>query len=64
MVPGIQSFNGLGLGYRVDWPMSIVLTPGALKIYAQIFSFLIQVKLASSSLTEVWCSFKVFHCSI
>ncbi|KAJ0802914.1 putative gamma-tubulin complex component protein [Helianthus annuus] len=55
---GIQSFNGLGLGYRVDWPVSIVLTPGALKIYAQIFSFLIQVKLASSSLTEVWCSFK------
>ncbi|KAI7743416.1 hypothetical protein M8C21_011267, partial [Ambrosia artemisiifolia] len=55
---GIQSFNGLGLGYRVDWPVSIVLTPGALKIYAQIFSFLIQIKLASSSLTEVWCSFK------
>ncbi|XP_076944984.1 uncharacterized protein LOC143615862 [Bidens hawaiensis] len=55
---GIQSFNGLGLGYRVDWPVSIVLTPVALKIYAQIFSFLIQVKLASSSLTEVWCSFK------
>ncbi|KAI3804386.1 hypothetical protein L1987_25880 [Smallanthus sonchifolius] len=57
---GIQSFNGLGLGYRVDWPVSIVLTPGALKIYAQIFSFLIQVKLASSSLTEVWCSFMEF----
>ncbi|XP_071730838.1 uncharacterized protein [Rutidosis leptorrhynchoides] len=57
---GIQSFNALGLGYRVDWPVSIVLTPGALKIYAQIFSFLLQVKLALSSLTEVWCSFKEF----
>ncbi|KAK9066272.1 hypothetical protein SSX86_013593 [Deinandra increscens subsp. villosa] len=57
---GIQSFNGLGLGYKVDWPVSIVLTPGALKIYAQIFSFLIQVKLASSSLTDVWCSFQEF----
>ncbi|KAI3707444.1 hypothetical protein L6452_25973 [Arctium lappa] len=57
---GIQSFNVLGLGYRVDWPISIVLTPGALKIYAQIFSFLLQVKLALSSLTEVWCSFKEF----
>ncbi|GJT28947.1 gamma-tubulin complex component 6 isoform X2 [Tanacetum coccineum] len=57
---GIQSFNVLGLGYKVDWPVSIVLTPGALKIYAQIFSFLIQVKLALSSLTEVWCSFKEF----
>ncbi|KAL4590315.1 hypothetical protein LXL04_003243 [Taraxacum kok-saghyz] len=57
---GIQYFNVLGLGYRVDWPVSIVLTPAALKIYAQIFSFLIQVKLASSSLTEIWCSFKEF----
>ncbi|XP_023748929.1 uncharacterized protein LOC111897208 isoform X1 [Lactuca sativa] len=57
---GIQSFNVLGLGYRVDWPVSIVLTPAALKIYAQIFSFLIQVKLALSSLTEIWCSFKEF----
>ncbi|XP_071692589.1 uncharacterized protein [Rutidosis leptorrhynchoides] len=57
---GIQSFNALGLGYRVDWPVSIVLTPGALKIYTQIFSFLLQVKLALSSLTEVWCSFKEF----
>ncbi|KAJ9537147.1 hypothetical protein OSB04_029880 [Centaurea solstitialis] len=36
---GIQSLNVIGLGYRVDWPISIVLTPGALKIYAQIFSF-------------------------
>nr|XP_043613842.1 uncharacterized protein LOC122585783 [Erigeron canadensis] len=57
---GIQSFNILGLGYRVDWPVSIVLTPGALNIYAQIFSFLIQVKLALSSLTEVWCLLKEF----
>ncbi|PWA48898.1 hypothetical protein CTI12_AA486760 [Artemisia annua] len=57
---GIHSFNVVGLGYRVDWPVSIVLTPGALKIYAQIFSFLLQVKLALSSLTEVWCSFKEF----
>ncbi|XP_024961865.1 uncharacterized protein LOC112502237 isoform X2 [Cynara cardunculus var. scolymus] len=57
---GIQSFNVLGLGYRVDWPISIVLTPAALKIYAQIFSFLLQVKLALSSLTEVWWSFKEF----
>ncbi|XP_062015511.1 uncharacterized protein LOC133732069 isoform X1 [Rosa rugosa] len=55
---GVHSFNFLGLGYRVDWPISIVLTPGALKIYAEIFSFLIQVKLALFSLTEVWCQLK------
>ncbi|XP_057956220.1 uncharacterized protein LOC131149621 [Malania oleifera] len=55
---GIHSFDFIGLGYRVDWPISIVLTPDALKIYAGIFSFLIQVKLALFSLTDVWCSLK------
>ncbi|KAK7308197.1 hypothetical protein VNO77_41797 [Canavalia gladiata] len=55
---GVHSFDFLGLGYRVDWPLSIVLTPAALKIYADIFSFLIQVKLAIFSLTDVWCSLK------
>ncbi|XP_068338758.1 uncharacterized protein [Pyrus communis] len=51
---GVHSFNFLGLGYRVDWPISIVLSPGALNIYAEIFSFLMQVKLALFSLTDVW----------
>ncbi|KAK1354070.1 hypothetical protein POM88_047326 [Heracleum sosnowskyi] len=55
---GIQSFSYLGLGYRVDWPVNIILTSGALEIYAEIFSFLMQVKLALSSLAEAWCSLK------
>ncbi|XWS73775.1 hypothetical protein CRYUN_Cryun02cG0158200 [Craigia yunnanensis] len=59
---GVHSFDFLGLGYRVDWPVSIILTPGALKIYADIFNFLIQLKLAMFSLTDVWCSLKdVLH---
>ncbi|GAU29529.1 hypothetical protein TSUD_115510, partial [Trifolium subterraneum] len=55
---GVRSFDFLGLGYHVDWPLCIILTPAALKIYADIFSFLIQVKLALFSLTDVWCSLK------
>ncbi|XP_065865805.1 uncharacterized protein [Euphorbia lathyris] len=59
---GVHSFDFLGLGYRVDWPVSIVLTPSALKIYADIFSFLVQVKLAVFSLNDVWRSLKdVIH---
>ncbi|GLT60971.1 hypothetical protein SLA2020_337090 [Shorea laevis] len=59
---GVHSFDFLGLGYRVDWPVNIILTPAALKIYANIFSFLIQLKLAIFSLTDVWCSLKdVMH---
>ncbi|KAL1317103.1 hypothetical protein HN51_069202 [Arachis hypogaea] len=55
---GVRSFDFLGLGYRVDWPLSIVLTPAASKLYADIFNFLIQVKLAIFSLTDVWRSLK------
>ncbi|KAF8398041.1 hypothetical protein HHK36_016967 [Tetracentron sinense] len=56
---GVHSFDFIALGYRVDWPVSIVLTPDALEIYAEIFSFLVQVKLAVFSLTDIWCSLKV-----
>ncbi|KAL1193583.1 Gamma-tubulin complex component 3 [Cardamine amara subsp. amara] len=55
---GVHSFDFLGLGYRVDWPISIVLTCDALKAYADVFSFLVQVKLAAYALTDVWCSLK------
>ncbi|GAB2234921.1 hypothetical protein Droror1_Dr00004192 [Drosera rotundifolia] len=58
---GIHSFDFIGLGYRVDWPVSIILTSNALTIYAKIFSFLIQVKLAALSLTDIWYSLKDFR---
>ena len=58
-IAGLHSFDFLGLGYRVDWPVSIVLTSGALRIYSDIFSFLIKLKLAIFSLTDVWRSLKV-----
>ncbi|KAJ8568365.1 hypothetical protein K7X08_027898 [Anisodus acutangulus] len=48
----------LGLGYRVDWPLNIILSPGALRIYSDIFSFLMQVKFAVFSLSDVWRSLK------
>ncbi|KAK9755780.1 hypothetical protein RND81_01G050100 [Saponaria officinalis] len=54
----IHSFDFIGLGYRVDWPVNIVLTPSALNSYAEIFTFLIQLKLAAVSLADVWCSLK------
>ncbi|XP_010541666.1 PREDICTED: gamma-tubulin complex component 6 isoform X2 [Tarenaya hassleriana] len=57
-VVGVRSFDFLGLGYRMDWPVSIVLTCDALKAYADVFSFLVQVKLAAYALTDIWCSVK------
>ncbi|KZV44463.1 hypothetical protein F511_19364 [Dorcoceras hygrometricum] len=58
---GINSFDFLGLGYRVDWPVSIILTPTALKIYSEIFNFLIQLKLAVFSLSDAWLSLKSYR---
>ncbi|XP_074273852.1 uncharacterized protein LOC141597333 [Silene latifolia] len=58
---GLHSFDFIGLGYRVDWPVNIVLTTSALSIYAEIFTFLIQLKLAALSLADVWCSLKDFR---
>ncbi|XP_073141248.1 uncharacterized protein [Henckelia pumila] len=58
---GINSFDFLGLGYRVDWPVSIILTPTALKIYSEIFNFLIQLKLAVFSLSDAWLSLKGYR---
>ncbi|GFP91158.1 gamma-tubulin complex component 6 [Phtheirospermum japonicum] len=55
---GIHSFDFLGLGYRIDWPVSIILTPTALEIYSEIFNFLIQVKLAVFSLSDAWATLK------
>ncbi|KAJ0982585.1 hypothetical protein J5N97_010840 [Dioscorea zingiberensis] len=55
----IHCFDFVVLGYRVDWPVSIVITPEALEIYAGIFSYLIQIRLAAFSLADVWCSLKI-----
>ncbi|TYK01480.1 Gamma-tubulin complex component 6 [Cucumis melo var. makuwa] len=61
---GIDSFEFLGLGYQVEWPINIILTPAALKIYAEIFSFHVKVKLAGFSLTKVWSLLKVVICPL
>lgn len=61
---GIHSFDFLGLGYRVEWPVTIILTSGALKIYSNIFNFLIQVKLAVFSLSDTWRLLKVMFCNL
>lgn len=57
-VSGVHAFDYIALGYRVDWPVSIVLTPDALKTYAEIFSFLTQIRLAVFSLTDIWLLLK------
>ncbi|URE42113.1 Spc97 / Spc98 family [Musa troglodytarum] len=56
---GLNIFDFMLLGYKVDWPIKIIVTPAALNIYAEIFRYLIQVRLATFSLVEVWYYIKV-----
>ncbi|KAG8083047.1 hypothetical protein GUJ93_ZPchr0014g46776 [Zizania palustris] len=51
---GLDVLDDILLGYKVDWPVNIVITEEALKIYAEIFCYLVQVRFAVFSLTEVW----------
>ncbi|KAF3796154.1 Gamma-tubulin complex component 6 [Nymphaea thermarum] len=55
---GTHIYDFMALGYKVDWPVSIILTPEALKIYASIFGFLMKIKLAVSSLLDIWLFLK------
>ncbi|XP_042436289.1 uncharacterized protein LOC122022383 isoform X2 [Zingiber officinale] len=61
---GVDVFDFMLLGYRVDWPIKIIVTPAALQIYAEIFRHLFQVKLATSSLAGVWYHLKALMHSI
>ena len=56
----LHAFDFMVLGYRVDWPVNMIITQDALKTYADIFSYLIRVRLAVVSLTDVWHWLKVF----
>ncbi|XP_038986938.1 uncharacterized protein LOC103722329 isoform X2 [Phoenix dactylifera] len=63
-ITGIHAFDFILLGYRVDWPVSIIVTQDALKIYAEIFGYLVQVRRAVFSLTDVWYCLKALMRSI
>ncbi|CAA6658471.1 unnamed protein product [Spirodela intermedia] len=53
-----SAFDLIGLGYKVDWPISIIVTQDGLKVYSEIFSFLLDVRLAVFSLSSMWRSLK------
>ncbi|CAL5069418.1 unnamed protein product [Urochloa decumbens] len=51
---GLDLLDDILLGYKAEWPVNIVITEGTLKIYAEIFCYLLEVRFAVFSLTEVW----------
>ncbi|KAM9673067.1 gamma-tubulin complex component 6 [Trichechus inunguis] len=48
----------LELRYKVDWPLNIVITESCLNRYGRIFSFLLQLKLMTWTLKDVYSHFK------
>ncbi|PUZ48491.1 hypothetical protein GQ55_7G248700 [Panicum hallii var. hallii] len=51
---GLDLLDEILLGYKAEWPVNIVITEDTLKIYSEIFCYLLQVRFAVFSLTEVW----------
>jgi hypothetical protein len=51
-------FECIQLKYSVTWPLNIILTDDCMKIYNQIFVFLLQIKFCVCSLNNVWFSLK------
>lgn len=51
---GLDLLDDILLGYKAEWPVNIVITEGTLNLYAEIFCYLLQVRFAVFSLTEVW----------
>lgn len=62
LISNVGAFdNMVFLGYKIDWPVNIVVTSKALNIYADIFSFLMQIRLALYSLSHMWKLIKVAY---
>ena len=41
-----EALAALRLSYRTEWPANIVLTPEAVRMYGELFRFLLQLKKA------------------
>jgi gamma-tubulin complex component 6 len=50
----LGAFDCFKLGYKVDWPIGLILTPTALSLYSEVFTFLIRTKLTVYGLEDTW----------
>jgi gamma-tubulin complex component 6 len=51
---GLGAFDCFKLGYQVDWPIGLILTPTALSLYSEVFTFLMRTKLTVYGLEDTW----------
>lgn len=55
----VDAFDFIQLDYRVDWPLTLVLTSAAMAQYQAVFRFLLRAKHATFSLRDVWRDLQV-----
>jgi hypothetical protein len=55
----VDAFDFIQLEYRVDGPLTLVLTSAAMAQYQAIFRFLLRTKHAAFSLRDVWRDLQV-----
>jgi gamma-tubulin complex component 4 len=53
-VPSLDAWDPLCLTYYRDWPLGVLLTPGAMDIYGALFQYLFRLKRAHTCLSTAW----------
>ena len=59
-LPAYDAWDGLGLEYRLAWPLHLLLTPGVMGQYAALFRFLLRLKRACAELDGAWAALRGF----
>ena len=59
-LPAYDAWDGLGLEYRLAWPLHLLLTPGVMGRYAVLFRFLLRLKRACAELDGAWAALRGF----
>ncbi|CAM6105936.1 unnamed protein product [Calypogeia fissa] len=50
----LDAFDFIALEYRVDWPLSLILTKQSFGLYNVVFTFLMRMKLTVHALGDIW----------
>lgn len=58
----LEALECFTLRYRVGWPLNLILTEEVMDDYSQIFSFVLQLRLAAWALEDVYIHLKNFPC--
>ena len=53
-VPGLDGWDPVTLTYDREWPLGVLLTPGAMDVYSSLFQYLFRLKRAQTALARAW----------